>query len=292
MRVREYTQEIWFTKPKLEVGQVATDYRPKRIISEPVARTSTWEAGKQYYQGKVGEPYLDIVAKYNRWYRCLVTHVSKNDNMPADGSSTEHWEKSDRLSFVATDLLLADQGVLNLLFSQKILMKDSNNNLTASINADENGSYCIYYPSGNKMMEFSSEGFIYFYNDNATHTLAWKLGHGGNIALGDTDDWIDFYLCDISSVHEHLVLNENTRFDRTKYYKFHSSTGGNWSQYDDKIFINNTGNPATATVIPDGWYTPNDRAKGARSENGTLYTIMVYHIADGFIDSKTLVHSV
>lgn len=292
MYVREYTQEIWICKPKLEAGQTATDYRPMRNVDEPIARTSTWEAGKQYYQGRKGEPFVDIVSRYGTWYRCQVTHVSKggnSDNGPVEGSSSTNWDRSNKFGFVATDLLLADQAVIKLMFSQKILMTDSQNRLTASINADEHGSYCIYYPSGNRRMMFSYDGFIRYYNDD-DGSVAWTLGHGGDITKGSSDDWAVFPLHKLVGT-ESSDFTEDSKFNLTNYWQFHSGSGGNYSPYDGNIYTSkpNDRNPATATLISDGFYTPNYMPfQDISGVDTSAPAITVYTISNGAITSTRI----
>lgn len=245
MYVREYTQEVWLCKPKLEVGQTATDYRPKRNIDEPVARVTKWEEGKQYYQGKKGEPFLDITAKYNKWYRCSKTHVSKNSNAPVEGSSNDYWEKSNQFSFVATDLLLADQGVIDLLFSQKILMRNAKNQLTASLNYDGEGSYVIYYhETGRKMMQMASDGYWRYFNNDDGNTERWKLGFGGSIEMNNADSWPEVYLAPSSLDVE---FNRNDTFTLNEYHTFKSGSSGQWKQWNGYYFdsVPTNTNPAT-----------------------------------------------
>ena len=245
MYVREYTQEVWLCKPKLEVGQTATDYRPKRNIDEPVARVTKWEEGKQYYQGKKGEPFLDITAKYNKWYRCSKTHVSKNSNAPGEGSSNDYWEKSNQFSFVATDLLLADQGVIDLLFSQKILMRNAKNQLTASLNYDGEGSYVIYYhETGRKRMQMGSDGFWRYFNDDDGNTEMWKLGFGGAIEMNNADSWPEVYL---APSRLDVEFNRNDTFTLNEYHTFKSGSSGQWKQWNGYYFdsVPTNTNPAT-----------------------------------------------
>lgn len=298
MYVREYTQEVWLCKPKLEVGQTATDYRPKRNIDEPVARVTKWEEGKQYYQGKKGEPFLDITAKYNKWYRCSKTHVSKNSNAPDEGSSNDYWEKSNQFSFVATDLLLADQAVINLLFSQKILMKDSDNNLTASINADEHGSYCIYYPeSGRKMFEFSYSKNIICYNDDDGNTTAWRLGKNGKIEVPSVPRWSSIYLNGPRSTANNS-FNGNDNFVLTKYPQYLAGDTG-VSAKNEKIYTKNhnlidgNGNiNADNDYIADGWYTSDAMPTQIFSTSETdMWQIELVHIESGSITERMLITS-
>lgn len=242
--------------PKLELGKVATPYEAIRPVSEPITRTSTWEEGKQYYQGAAGEPFLDIVRCNNQWNKCKLSHISNESNKPVQDTRTAFWDVTNDLSFIATDLLLADQAVIRLVQSQKILMTNDKNQLTASLNYDGDGGYCIYYPaSGNKMMEFSSDGYIYYRNDDAGNTINWKLGHGASILTSDTDDWIPVYLCYLGRTQP-TVIRES--YNRTLCYRFKSRSGGDWSEYTNHYYgSNNPANPETNTSVLRGWYTPN-----------------------------------
>jgi hypothetical protein len=275
-----------------------------RNVDEPIARTSTWEAGKQYYQGRKGEPYVDIVSRYGTWYRCQVTHVSKggnSDNGPVEGSSSTNWDRSNKFGFVATDLLLADQAVIKLMFSQKILMTNSKNQLTASVNADENGAYCIYYPeTGRKMMEFSSKGYIFYYNNDDGNTLAWRLGHGGDITQGGSDDWKPVWLCPVGtgqSVPTPAFTSEST-FELIERWQFISGSDGTYSAHNNEIFTGKPTNnnpdapqPSDITLIENGWYTEMAAPFGKIDDSGDemLWYIVVERIDNGIVGSKHLV---
>lgn len=277
MYVREYTQEIWLCKPKLEVGKVATDYKPMRTITEPIARTSTWEEGKQYYQGAMGEPYFDIVSRNNKWFKCLRTNVSNATNAPQDGQSTDFWEAANNLSFIATDLLLADEAVIRLMFSQKILMTNASNQLIASINEDGNGSYYIYYPkTGRKCMGFCHDGYIRYWNNDEGHTQRWRLGQGGEIEMEDR--WDSIWLKSLGNSYEDdWNFNANTRYKLDEYHQFISKADG--QNISQNMEIHEEENLAS-DLIPDGYYTPNERPT---KTSGTLYQIDVYEIANGII---------
>lgn len=301
MYVREYLQEIWICKPKLEAGQTATDYRPMRNVDEPIARASTWEAGKQYYQGRKGEPYMDIVSRYGTWYRCQVTHVSRggnSDNGPVEGSSSTNWERSDKFGFVATDLLLADEAVINLMFSQKILMKDRQNRLIASINADEHGSYCIYYPeSGMKMFEFSYSKNIICYNDDESNSTAWRLGKNGKIEIPAVQRWSSIYLNGPRSTAANS-FNGNDNFVLTKYPQYLAGEDGTQAK-DEKIYKQNhaplDGNGdfnLDNDYITDGWYTSDPSPTQVMTELGVdVWQIELIHIESGSITGRVLVNS-
>ena len=292
MYVREYTQEVWLCKPKLEVGQTATDYRPKRNIDEPVARVTKWEEGKQYYQGKKGEPFLDITAKYNKWYRCSKTHVSKNSNAPVEGSSNDYWEKSNQFSFVATDLLLADQGVIDLLFSQKILMRNAKNQLTASLNYDGEGSYVIYYhETGRKMMQMASDGYWRYFNDDDGNTERWKLGFGGAIEMNNADSWPEVYL---APSRLDIEFNRNDTFTLNEYHTFKSGSSGQWKQWNGYYFdsVPTNTNPAApqGANYLDGIYIASGvvlEELGESVGDNRLY-VELLHIIDGELKQRII----
>jgi hypothetical protein len=132
-------------------------------------------------------------------------------------------------------LLLSESAVIDLLSGNTIRMRDKRI-LTASINEDQYGSYCIYYASGKKMMEFKSDSFIYYYNGN--NTVAWKLGHGGKILVGSTDDWVPVYLAYLGDAKPSPVGLVD-KYDRDLCYKFKLGIGGNWAAFDNHYYRSN-----------------------------------------------------
>jgi hypothetical protein len=125
---KTYEQYIFITEPKVELGKIATEYIPGSTVRSPYPRTSAWEAGKQYYQGIYGEPYLDIVTYGGNWFRCRQTHISKKTytnegntyqgNEPVINTTTVYWEPAENLSFIATDLVLAKTAFIENLFAK------------------------------------------------------------------------------------------------------------------------------------------------------------------------------
>ena len=217
-------------------------------------------------------------------------------NVPADGTellgnpeTSSDWKDIGGYNAIATELLLAENGTINLLSSNVINLFNGSGVKTASINADGNGSYCIYYPSGNKMMEFSHEGFIYYYNDNSEHTLSWKLGHGGDITKSESDDWQPIHLAHIA-VDE--VPTSSSVYSRVEYFKFISGSGGEFAAQDGLIYgsIPRNRNPLSPdppmSPISDGYYTPNMAPFHKVDEDGvnTKYSITVYRIQNGKIN--------
>ena len=174
-------------------------------------------------------------------------------------------------------------------------MTNSKNQLTASVNADEKGAYCIYYPeTGRKMMEFSSEGFIYYYNNNDGNTLAWRLGHGGDITKSTSDDWKPVWLCQVGtgqSVPTPAFTSEST-FELDEKWQFISGSDGQFSQHNNQIFEGKTtNNPELETPIDNGWYTNMAKPFGKIDDNGEelLWYIIVERIDNGIVGDKNLV---
>lgn len=279
-----YSQNILIAMPKLEVGMVATPYEAIRPVIEPITRTSTWEDGKQYYQGAAGEPFLDIVRCNNQWNKCKLSHISNESNKPVQDTRTAFWDVTNNLSFIATDLLLADQAVIRLVQSQKILMTNDKNQLAASLNYDGDGGYCIYYPaSGNKMMEFSSDGYIKYYRDEVgENSLEWKLGLGGSIMGHNSEDWKEIKLYNLPS--NNVNFTENTTFSRSTYYQFVDGDLHNYAAYDGAIYSGHTNNDPTDltanAAAATGWYTPDLKPWHKISDDGEtmVYSITMYRI--------------
>ena len=199
-----------------------------------------------------------------------------------------NWLAVSTLKFTATDLLLAANASIDLLSSNVINLFNGNTK-TASINADGFGSYCIYYPSGNKRMELSYEGFWYYYNDDNGNTLAWYIGHGGDITRSKSDDWEPMWLTEVS---ESVTFDGNTSYNdsnRKNYWRFNAGTGSQFSAQNEMIYTvkPSNNNPATNVdnIIADGWYTPNVTPFHKINDDGDamIYQITLYHIVSGRI---------
>ena len=220
----------------------------------------------------------------------LVNEVSDGTALLGEPSqSNDKWENVGALRFVATELLLAENGTINLLSSNVINLFNGIYK-TASINADGNGSYCIYYESGKKMMEFSHEGYIYYYEDNETNSRLWRLGHGGSIESSSSDDWKPIWLCQLPNV---ITFDGNTTFDRVERFQFISGSDGTFSGQDGLIFKSKPSNnnplaplPNGITIVDDGYYTPNDIPFNKIDDDGLVmkYSITVYRIYNGRIN--------
>ena len=169
-------QMFYICMPKLEVGKMATRYISKAIVSNPFPRTSNWEIDKQYYQGMQGEPYLDIVRYNGQWNRCRVTHVSDENNAPVADTITAFWEPSSDLSFISTDLILANTALIENLVARSLRTAESGSHIP---HVEMNGNTVAFYgtldtPSIELTTGAGGVGVLRFYN--ADGSLAYDLG--------------------------------------------------------------------------------------------------------------------
>lgn len=261
-------------------------------------------ANVQGSKGNAGASLLFVgkwlAGEYYKWDDNIRNAVIHNGmyylvNVPCDGTwllgepgSSDDWLHTTTLDITATRLLLAENANINLL-SSNIINLFNGNTKTATINGDGKGSYCIYYPSGNKRMELSYEGFLYYYNDDNTNSTAWYIGHGGDINKSKSDDWEPMWLTEVS---ESVTFDGNTSYNdsnRKNYWRFNAGTGSQFSPQDKMIYTikPSNNNPATNVdnIIADGWYTPNVIPFHKINDDGNamIYQITLYQIVSGRI---------
>ena len=234
-------------------------------------------------------------------FRDVVKHESSYwfVNKPSDGTillgepgESDDWVEVNNLQFVATELLLSENGTIDLLSSQVLRMFNSRSQLTATLNEDGNGSYVIYDgDTGLPMMNYCYDGYIYRYKPDGS--VAWRIGLGGEIEKNFTDSWNEFRLVKINNYPTGTQVTSETTFSgHVTYYQFRSGSSGNWSEYTQMIFITQSpANPAIqverGNVIPDGWYTPNFVSEQSSETVGeTSYVINVLHIINGRIENS------
>ena len=241
------------------------------------------------------DQFRDAVKYQGVYY--LVNEFEATTPLGTPGNDETKWMSLGGMEFLATGLLLAESAVIDLLSSNVIRTRDNLGNITSTINEDGHGSFVQYYASGRPMMSYCYDGYIYRYHDTAGSPIAWKIGLGGDIEKNTTDNWADFYLCGIRSsivgnsptprlnAAQPIIVDGNTSFTLTKYYRFVSGSGGTWAAYNGMIYTRNNGNPATNGdyIIPDGWYTRDSAAHQELSESGTVWVITVHKIVDGRI---------
>lgn len=236
-------------------------------------------------RGYTWDANIRHAVKYGGLY-WLVNVAADDEMLGTPSESNPNWLAVTTLQITATDLLLAENASINLLSSNVINLFNTGGTKTATINADQNGSYVIYYPSGNKRIEFSYDGFIYYYNDDSTNSEQWRLGHGGDITKDATDDWVPFWLCKLSEIPS--GFDGTTTYERTQYYKFKASQ--NWAQYNGRVYRAVYDNPVPTQLnrkyVDDGLYTPNPMPYQVLTEQGTKWGVTVYQITSGEITNE------
>ena len=228
--------------------------------------------------------------KHNGFYWFVDVRCENSYNLGEPSLNNDNWRRVTSVEFVATQVLLAENAEINLLSSNIINLFDGVGNKTASINSDGKGSYCIYYTDGKKMMEFSSKGFIYYYNDDDENSVQWRLGHGGNINDSSSSDWKPIWLYKFSGGLQSVTFSPTQTFNRGKKWQFFDGSDGDFSKWDEKIYelkpLNN--NPSDNGYVADGYYTTDEAPWNKINEDGdsTLYGIIVLHITNGSIVGK------
>lgn len=251
-----------------------------------------WQDGEYYVWDEV---FRDCV-KHEGMYWFVDVDSDGTEPLGEPTSENENWMQVSNLQIVATELLLAENATIDMLYSNIIKMRDADGLLTATINEDQHGSYRIYYPSGNVMMEFSHEGYIYYFRDEAgdrATNLAWRLGLGGDITKASSDDWVETHLCKIDGFPTGNVINAGTTFNRNvTCWKFIAGSVNQYTDQNNRYFKGFTSrNPYTETPIDDGWYTPNEIPfQDVSSLGSTAYGILLYHFENGYITETEIVY--
>lgn len=93
--------------------------------------TATADAPYQYYTGSNDERFIDVVLIDKVWYRCLQSYQSTGTddvrNTPTNAEFAKYWTSADMagFTFIATQLLLADNAKINLFGSNEINLYES-----------------------------------------------------------------------------------------------------------------------------------------------------------------------
>jgi hypothetical protein len=215
-----------------------------------------------------------------------LVNVKTNGGTPLGTPPNNKWMSAgDNLKFFATELLLAENGAINLLSSNVINLFNDNNNLVAKINGNGEGSYCIYYPGTTKKWYEMIPGWQIYYDNDANNTELWRLGKTGVIMRPTLGVWTDISLAAVTQ-SDLNSFDGSTVFTRTTYRQYIADSG----EYNGKIFTSEPSNhdpSSTANILPDGMYTPNEKPRKTASidkgDGYDGYTLTVYNISGGFI---------
>ena len=178
----------------------------------PIPRTHTGiTKGDYYMSGAKDEAYVDLVYYNNAWYRCTTTHTATSATM-----DTSKWEKSQTSgwTFMATDLLLADNAQIKMGSSQRIDIVDDNSNVVGSFrrpsgqqNDTTDGKWGLWLGSSNNAasapFRVDTSGNLYATNavisgsvrsNYATVSAGGELSKIDNINVGTGgSDWVNMF---------------------------------------------------------------------------------------------------
>lgn len=121
-------EKVVYTDDSYEVfGPVVNSVRGAQGWKGALPRIGKWEIGPTYYQGGEGEEFYDIKLYNGKYYLCTSTH--RLHSSPPD-IDTGYWvEATNEWKFIATDLIMADKGVVENLNANYITMTDENDNI-------------------------------------------------------------------------------------------------------------------------------------------------------------------
>ncbi len=134
----EAYRNLYLCMPKLETGMMATGFIDTRedIVGGrgPALRgPQDWKdcgIGFAFMQGKIGEPFFDVVDYNGFQYVCNKSHTKTATNYPGSDEDERNslWTLGDKIALIAAKLVLAQYGVIKNLGAEGILMKDADGN--------------------------------------------------------------------------------------------------------------------------------------------------------------------
>ena len=131
-------------------------------VRGPVEWTNTsrrWCAGKDsepanstYHDEDIA--WIDIVTyttnNTTHYYRCKKTH-SNSTSSPTYPTNTTYWEQADaQFKFVATEVLVADAGAIDVLKSGSLLLRDSSDNVVGGAKGADSSDQTVFWAGANE----------------------------------------------------------------------------------------------------------------------------------------------
>lgn len=103
-----------------------------------IMRRTEWAEGFEYHNDSnatsIANPVIDVVvilATDGTWtaWECKQTHISSASNKPS-GSGNSYWTKLNNMTPIYTPFIMADNGVIRIMQSQKIAVEGTNTTTT------------------------------------------------------------------------------------------------------------------------------------------------------------------
>ena len=148
-RLTEDSNYGWVSMPKLEENTIATEWiehTNDRMADEiQHVYVGEWSSGTTYYYG--GGTGVRHVVRAKKSATGAKTYFRMKVRTTSSGyvSTTEpyndstHWEQADHLNFVAADLLLADEAIINFTQANRILVKNASGGIAAGMGGAAGG---------------------------------------------------------------------------------------------------------------------------------------------------------
>ena len=250
--------------PKLEEGQTATAF----MVNENDLKASTlrpcgqWGSNVTYENNRL---FIDVVSYNGQYYSCKKTNVGQ---IPS--ANSPFWGISNKMKFIATDLLLAESAFIDNLGVRTIATRANGPRFIA-----EAGTWAIYGTNQKPSIEswVDAEGNAHLrFNDKDGHAI-YDLGPQGvrdmlaspafdsiglsaAMPLGYTDEQMQSKLVEYAA-------GGLDKVNYGRYYQYHAGKNALTKAYDDKVFVSDT------LALSPNLYCPNGRyiLKGTAQES-------------------------
>ena len=208
------------TVPIIRNGRDAVKGAAVRGPVEWTATARRWCAGKdsdpvnaQYHDEDIS--WIDVVFYDGHYYRCINSYTGMtSDTWDYENNNVSvNWELADEFAFVATDVLVANSGAINVLKSGSLLLKDSNDAVVGGAKGTDLENGTIFWAGGtynngnisNAPFVVTKQGQLTASNANITGTINSGNGNIGPLTI-DNDNLS-------ASYHEAIGSTTNNSYD-------------------------------------------------------------------------------
>lgn len=208
------------TVPIIRNGRDAVKGAAVRGPVEWTATARRWCAGKdsdpvnaQYHDEDIS--WIDIVFYDGHYYRCINSYTgATGDTWDYENNNVSvNWELADEFAFVATDVLVANSGAINVLKSGSLLLKDTNDNVVGGAKGTDLENGTIFWAGGtynngnisNAPFVVTKQGQLTASNADITGTINSSNGNIGPLTI-DNDNLS-------ASYHETISTTTDNSYD-------------------------------------------------------------------------------
>lgn len=233
-------------------------------------------------------PYKNLTYYNGLWYACKSKYTrTSSSNTSPPSSLTSRWTVMSNFRFIASEVILADRGVITLLQSNGIKVPDEQGRISLAISGDGFVNY-VYNgddttPTGYMKL---GDGAIGYYKIDGT--AIWEIGPSGQttfFSAAAANGWRTLKL--------HLLHSSNVNTAKTNAQQATAYTSGNGTYYQltsvanssdsDKIGRTTTNQAVDGVMIPNGFYCISGEAPQKISlDNTVVYYREVLQYSNGF----------